>query len=203
VTSDTLKFYNDNASELCQRYESAEVNHLWEKIVATFHSGSKILEIGCGSGRDASHMYENGLDIIAIDGSLELLNQTIKTHADLSGRVCQTILPSFLPFADAVFDGIISIACLMHFSEEHIRQILSEFCRVTKSNAQFIISIPAGRADVSDGTDDKGRIFILLTIEEWEKLFLDFNIKIIDLQIQSDGLGRKGVEWASFMLKMT
>ena len=63
----TLSYYENNAKYLSQRYESAKVGNIHSLLLSTFPSKSYLLEIGCGSGRDAGFMYQNGYDILAID----------------------------------------------------------------------------------------------------------------------------------------
>lgn len=201
MTNETLKYYDNNAYLLAKRYENAEISSVWERIDEAFCSGEKVLEIGCGSGRDTAYMHEKGLDVFAIDGSFGLIKQALVKHPELTGRISQTILPSVFPFSDSSFEGIVSIACLMHFKPSHIREILTEICRVSKRKAVLVISVPSGRADVLDGKDDKGRTFTLLPIEAWKKIFLEFKFGVIDVQIKPDGLGRDGIEWATFTLK--
>lgn len=43
-----------------------------------FKPGQRILEIGCGNGRDANYFSENGFPIVAIDKSREAINSCIK-----------------------------------------------------------------------------------------------------------------------------
>jgi 2-polyprenyl-3-methyl-5-hydroxy-6-metoxy-1,4-benzoquinol methylase len=69
VKNNTLKYYNNNADELSSRYNSVDFGSI-QKSVSSYLTGAKrILEIGCGSGRDAIYMVNNGFDIIGIDGS--------------------------------------------------------------------------------------------------------------------------------------
>ena len=65
----TLDYYNTNSTKLNERYESADVNEVQRLLLRSFLKNSKILEIGCGSGRDASFMTKNDFDVIASDGS--------------------------------------------------------------------------------------------------------------------------------------
>lgn len=40
--------------------------------------GGKILDLGCGSGRDSKYFIENGYHVTAIDGSAEMCMRTSK-----------------------------------------------------------------------------------------------------------------------------
>ena len=69
----TLNYYENNAKHLSQRYESANVDNIHTLLLNTFPPKSQLLEIGCGSGRDAGFMHQNGYDVLAINGSKELM----------------------------------------------------------------------------------------------------------------------------------
>ena len=48
--SSTLIYYEQHAETLAQRYESADVTNLHQRLLETFTPGSQLLEVGCGSG---------------------------------------------------------------------------------------------------------------------------------------------------------
>lgn len=197
----TLDYYNNNSEELCGKYEGANVKGLWSELDSIFTNNSSLLEICCGSGRDASWMLKRGFQIQAIDGSLELIDEALKTHPELEGKVKQIVLPSKLPFSDNFFDGVYSIACLMHLKVNQIKEVLAEITRVVKPNAPVFISVPINRGDVFNGKDDKGRNFTLLNMEEWKSLLNKFNLITIQAKTGPDSLGRENIEWADFTLK--
>ena len=84
---ETLSYYENNAKHLSQRYESANVDNIHALLLNTFPSKSYLLEIGCGSGRDASFMHQKGYDILAIDGSVEMIAEAKRCHPELEGSL--------------------------------------------------------------------------------------------------------------------
>jgi 2-polyprenyl-3-methyl-5-hydroxy-6-metoxy-1,4-benzoquinol methylase len=55
MDAQTLGYYAENASEVLNRYESA-TNSLLPIVESGFQKGGKVLDIGCGSGRDLAAM---------------------------------------------------------------------------------------------------------------------------------------------------
>ena len=92
----TLTYYKNNAKSLSQRYESANIAIIHSLLLSTFTSKAHILEIGCGSGRDASFMYQNGYDILALDGSVEMIAEAKRCHPELLGRTKVVRIPDQL-----------------------------------------------------------------------------------------------------------
>jgi SAM-dependent methyltransferase len=200
--TDTLDYYNQNADEISSRYEQADVAELWQIFSRLLGSGQKILEIGCGSGRDAAYIAKLGCDVHAIDGSVKLCKKAVELHPELENRIVFHRLPKTLPFADRHFDAVVSIACLMHIQLNQISIVLAEIIRVLKPGGVAVISVPIQRDDVSDAeVDCCGRQFTLIPAEEWKDKFYVAGFKVIEAKINPDGLGRDGVLWANFILR--
>jgi SAM-dependent methyltransferase len=201
--TDTLDYYNQNAAEISSRYEQAEVAELWQTFSRFFEAGQKVLEIGCGSGRDAAYMIKLGCDVRAIDGSVELCKKAVELHPELENRVVFHRLPEVLPFADGQFDAVVSVACLMHMQLNEISPVLAEIARVLKSRGLAFISVPIQRDDVDDAeVDCCGRQFTLISVSDWKDKFSSTGFEVIETKINPDGLGRLGVLWANFILKL-
>jgi len=116
----TLSYYENNAKHLFQRYESAKVDNIHSLLLNTFPSKSYLLEIGCGSGRDAAFMHQNGYDVLAIDGSREMIAEARRCHPELVGRLEVVKIPDELHFESSSFDGVYCIATLMHLDKNAI-----------------------------------------------------------------------------------
>ena len=199
IDNPTLNYYEDNSINLSLRYEQADVNEIQKLLLQTFEKNSNILEIGCGSGRDASFMVKNSFDVIAIDGSKNMIEEVKKIHPELSAKLFHKTLPIELEF-NQKFDGIYSIATLMHLSENDLKTTLLKINELLNQNGKFLMSVSLFRDDIDEnGVDDKGRFFLVLSFKEWIKLFKNIGFKILDTKINSDGLGRGGIEWLTLI----
>ena len=202
MTDKTLDYYEQNAAELSRRYESTALDALHALLRQTFSPGDRLLEIGCGSGRDAATAMAAGFDICAVDGSNRLLQEAVRLHPELTGRLQQLKLPGTLPFVNASFAGIFSVACLMHFNANELPGIIAEIARVLKPAGQGLISVPAGRNDIdATGLDEHGRIFNLMPAADWQKLFAAHGFSTSTGAEQPDSLGRPGIAWLTFVIK--
>jgi SAM-dependent methyltransferase len=77
--------------------------------------GKKVLEIGCGIGKDARFLTENGIDYQGVDYSFATL-QLAHRHFDFAGLPKRFVNAdaTSLPFPDGRFDLIMSIGVLHH-----------------------------------------------------------------------------------------
>ena len=62
----TIKYYAENAAQVAERYESV-VSDLSAHFADSFSKGGKILDIGCGSGRDLADLHKLGFDCYGVD----------------------------------------------------------------------------------------------------------------------------------------
>jgi len=202
VTDLTIDYYEKNANELSRRYETTALDSFHQLLQQNCQPGARLLEIGCGSGRDAARAVAAGFKMTAIDGAENLLKEAARLHPELTGHLHHLLLPAKLPFDDASFDGFFSVACLMHFRDDEIRKIFSEAARVTVAGGSGLVSVPAGRSDIdTDGLDQHGRIFNVMPADNWVRLFRQNGFSAKPGPVEPDSLGRPGISWITFILK--
>lgn len=104
--------------------------------------GSRILDAGCGAGRNLVYFAREGFDIAAVDSSPDAVEHTRKLLSGIAptlpAETAQVAAIDSLPFEDAVFDVVICSAVL-HFSrdEEHFAAMTDELWRVLKPGGLF------------------------------------------------------------------
>jgi tellurite methyltransferase len=107
-----------------------------------FTAEMKILDAGCGGGRNLTFFMRTGCNVFAVDQNPEAIEQ-IKYFAkmlapNLSADNFQISTVEKMPFPDNHFDWVISNAVL-HFAESKLQfnQMMSEMWRVLKPNGMF------------------------------------------------------------------
>ena len=105
----TINFYESNASEISQRYEVA-ASPVERYFQTAFLPGSKILDIGAGSGRDAARLIANGYDAYATDPSAALQQASIALHCTQSCKIGLQLPPCPKSAAHSVDNSMASYA---------------------------------------------------------------------------------------------
>lgn len=107
--------------------------------------GQRVLDFGCGNGRLFEVFKGKNIAYTGIDQSGGLIAHARTRHAeDVAQGVAQFIeaVGDTLPFPDASFDCVFSIAALHHIpSEEKRKKLLREFARVLKPEGKLIITV--------------------------------------------------------------
>ena len=71
-TTNTLAYYDENAASFASSTADVKFSEMQQRFEALLSPGARILDFGCGSGRDAKHFLDAGFDVTATDGSAEL-----------------------------------------------------------------------------------------------------------------------------------
>ena len=198
----TLSYYEENASNLSKRYESADVATIHQTLIKTFSPHSKLLEIGCGSGRDASFMQEQGYNLAAIDGSEKMIEEAKTIHPALEAHLFTMQLPHGLDFEAHSFEGIYSVATLMHLTQEEIMLTIQKIYTLLKEKGKFLFSVSIERDDTDQNSrDPHQRLFTSFSQREWVTICKNYGFKHLHTEVTTDGLGRSGVVWLTCVVE--
>jgi 2-polyprenyl-3-methyl-5-hydroxy-6-metoxy-1,4-benzoquinol methylase len=198
----TLKYYSDNAAQVAERYESV-VSDLSAHFVDAFSKGGRILDIGCGSGRDLAVLHQLGFDCYGVDPTPEFVAIAQHTHPELVGRIALGELPDLkIPF-HGDFDGVLCSAVLMHIDIEQLPATAAAITKCLKHGGRLLYSVPSKRLDVvASNRDANGRLFIPDQASRLNSLFSNLGFMEIASWTNSDSMGRDAVEWMSVLLEL-
>ena len=191
----TLKYYNENSQILCDKYNSVDISILHKNLLDFFRESKTLLEIGSGSGRDMSFMIKNGFDVYGIDGSQEMIKNAVCNYSNLNNRLFLSELPKKLPSFDKKFDGLFSIATLMHFKANELKIIFQKLNDLLKPDSKVFVSVSGHRE-----TKDDSRFFLELSKSEWINIFKENNFNVIEIKENKD-FSERNIDWYTFFLK--
>ena len=83
---------------------------LWRHYTRVFRAGSRVLDVGCGTGLDALFLAQTGIVVAGIDASAGMIAE-LRKKADNSGAAIESRVgggDDLSAWADASFDGILS-----------------------------------------------------------------------------------------------
>lgn len=70
---DTLQYYNQHAKAYVDSTRDVEFSQTQERFLQYLEPGARILDFGCGSGRDTKYFRNRGFQVEAVDGSAEFV----------------------------------------------------------------------------------------------------------------------------------
>lgn len=102
--------------------------------------GKRILDAGCGAGRDVQYFMDEGFTAIGIDNSLKLLSEA---KSRVKGSFMHMDFRN-LEFDRNNFDGIWCVASLSDVDDDDCKKTLKEFCNVLKNEGVLFASVREG-----------------------------------------------------------
>ncbi|MEZ9419649.1 class I SAM-dependent methyltransferase [Vibrio breoganii] len=189
----TTQYYNQNAQQFFDSTIDVEMQSLYEKFLPLIPTGGRILDAGCGSGRDSKAFLDKGFKVDAFDASAELT----KLATELTGlEVTQT---TFLEFQSepATYDGIWACASLLHVPEEELPKTITHLLQFLKPHSLFYASFKLGNC--SETRD--GKHYTDMAESNLESLFNEFKPINIELWKTSDQRANHAQIWLNIIVK--
>ena len=124
---DTAKYYNDHAADFFRDTVSADMSQIRERFEVLLPKGAAVLDLGCGSGRDALAFLDKGFQVTLMDPS-ERMCELAET---LTGLPCIRAKAQELDAKEA-YDGIWACASLLHVTEADTAAVYGKIAEALK-----------------------------------------------------------------------
>jgi SAM-dependent methyltransferase len=164
IASRTLAHYEQNAEAFWEGTRDHDVSQNHAALLAALgdKQGLRILDFGCGPGRDLSAFREMGHVPVGLDGCAAFV-QRARTQTG-----CEVIHQDFFELAlrDRQFDGIFANASLFHVPRQLLSGVLVELTRVLVPRGVLFCSNPRALHRYQEGWNAE-RYGCYWTIEGW------------------------------------
>lgn len=181
--NETIEYYNQKAKEYIKRTFSHNMSEDQSRFLKHLKPKEKILDAGCGSGRDALAFQKEGFHVLAFDASSEMVK-----HTKSLGVNAQIMRFDDMAWQEE-FDGIWCSASLLHVSRQDLPQVIKKLHAATKKNGILFISFKKG-----DGERfENGRYFHMMDEQKLLSLFGSFTL--LDMWSQDSDVNLVPTTW--------
>jgi SAM-dependent methyltransferase len=202
MDSQTIEVYNQQSDFYFEKYQKVSPG-ISKYFSIAFPKGSKILDIGCGSGKDVFQLLEYGYDAIGIDPCEKLVKQSVILYPEIKEKVFVDYLPN-LDKTTGLFDGILCSAVFMHIPQVEIFDAIYSIKNHLNVNGSVLISIPLSYPEVDSARlrDAAGRLFNGVTSCQLILLFERLGFRLIEKWEDRIEGNSKTIEWHTLYLKI-
>lgn len=171
----TRSFYELHSLDYASATVNLPVVPNLSRFVSRLKRGDRIVDLGCGAGRDLRAFREYLLDPVGIDYSFALC--MIARHH--SGVPVVNADMRNLPFKTGSFAAASAVASLLHLDRADIAGALGEIFRVLRRGGLLFTSVKSGAGEEQD---NHGRWFTYFSPEEWSNHLDHAGFRLLDLQ---------------------
>lgn len=219
MDAQTVKAYDARAVDFAARHGAADVSELQRILLKHLPAGARVLEIGCGCGRDAVFLVERGFRVVATDASTGMLDAFRRSAGDQVRIVdYPTAGTSYLPTVEVLqatfplppkhallsekFDAVVAVAVIMHLPDTDLFEFGYQLRQMLKSGGTAVLSVSEGRAVDAESRDQQGRLFRERPPAELALLFERLGFTLVARDKNADAMGRGDVQWTTLVLRL-
>lgn len=189
----TIDYYDGNADEYFVRTSDVTFDEIYSRFLKYIPEGGRIMDLGCGSGRDVKWFCDHGYEAYGLDASEELVKKASDT---LGVTVSICLIEHWI--ADEPFDGIWCCASLMHLDDSTLEQFFANLKYNLKPGGIVFMSVKSG---IETGLDEQGRYLRNFTEKDIHEIIdRHSELEIREIWYTEDKLSRDTFRWMNVII---
>ena len=165
----TIAVYDNKAKELADYFNGIgrRKTDIDKALSFINKPNPKVIEIGCGNGRDAEEILKHTNDYVGMDVSTGMIALAKKAIPTATFEVADIATYNFPPNTDIIF----SFASLLHSDKHEVSDVISRAYEALSPNGIFYISLKYDTYQKKIKSDEYGeRVFYFYTPEDIKEL---------------------------------
>jgi len=165
----TIDIYNSKADEYSRLVDFSPSDYL-KDFVNLFTKGSRVLDLGCGSGVASEFMMKQGLIPDPVDGSEEM----VKLSNQKSG-ICARLCAFEELDLDNKYSGVYAHFSLLHLRKDAFAECLRIIKEIIFPDGTLVLGMKTG---TGERRDSLGRFYAYYTEPELKSYFQGINFTV-------------------------
>lgn len=164
--TETINYYECCAERYVSETLHLDLREIYSPFLEHLPAKAKILDVGCGSGRDSLYFLEKGFDVTAIDATAAMCRMA----SQVIGREVAQMRFDQINWRET-FDGVWCCAALLHVPKSEIEKTFEKLFDALKIGGVLFISLKQGVGEKIEN----GRFFAYYQWEEIERTLSKFD----------------------------
>ena len=197
ISETTLAHYDDSADAFWEGTRDHDVSQNVRALLSHLDPGpGRILDFGCGPGRDLCTFRDLGHEAVGLDGAARFVEMA-RRHSG-----CEVLHQDFIALALPAgrFDGVFANASLFHVPRQELPRVLDELRTALRPRGVLFCSNPHGRNE--EGWN-RGRHGTYLDAETWRAIVGDAGFALLEHYYRPPGLPRSQQPWLATVWRRT
>ncbi len=178
-TEKTMRAYDEIAEKYCEKtMKEGKRNFqkmMLDRTLDHLHPKSRIIDLGCGDGRDTEYMRKKNFDVVGIDfsqGMISLARKKYPRCAFLDQDIRDTVFP------DDMFHGAWANASLINLPKSELSHAEKEIYRIVEPGGLFCFSFKEGKKEGFETSviDENERYYSYYSLDEIKESLNLFNV---------------------------
>ena len=199
ISQTTLAHYNGTADAFWEGTRDHDVSQNIRALLSHLEGGHgpfRILDFGCGPGRDLRVFRDLGHEAVGLDGAIRFVEMA-RHHTG-----CEVLHQDFLALdlPAAHFVGVFANASLFHVPAQELSRVLGELRTTLRPRGVLFSSNPHGPNE--EGWHD-GRYGTFLDLARWQAVMIAAGFLELEHYYRPPGLPRSQQPWLATVWRQT
>ena len=191
VAEGTDAFYRENAQSYFDRTAGLTMAHLYGPFLEAVGDGRRLLDVGCGSGRDVKAFRAMGYDAFGIDASRELVGMAIAHVGPYF-----TVARAETYRVQEPFDAVWACASLLHLRRSDLHSAARNLRALLARGGVLFASVQVG---VGERVLPDGRHFTYYGGREFEEAITEGGFQVFRSWESKDVMRSDGPTWINVL----
>ncbi len=183
----TIKTYDKIVEQYYERTKALKTSiEILNRFSELLPAHARILDAGCGPGRDAKLFTDKGFRVVGIDLAEKMIEFAKKVAPKAEFRIMDL---RHLAFEDNSFDAIWFNASLLNIKKQEAPETLREMHRVLKPKGLMLVSVKQGKGEGLREDKRYGRVekyYAFYTKDELKQKLEDAGFKVIGMETKQE-----------------
>lgn len=143
-----LAYYSANAESFANKVDALDMSAHYALVEPLLQPNSLVLDLGCGSGRDARHFAKAGHRVVGIDPCQEMLTEARRRTPPALAKTIRYAIGSVpgLPFRRR-FSAIWAYASLLHLPRRIMSEALADCLGALRADGVIALAVKRGNGE--------------------------------------------------------